>query len=126
VSLKWIIVSIGTILVVAGFALLCKPPYCPPGMKQAEATVVGSAQVRQTFGWYSVAVIEFTPEGGEKVTVQLGEPSSYRVGSKLIVNYDPYDPARDWSISDTSDGSAYLVMALGIVMGAIGAFAKAP
>ena len=123
-KLKWVLVSIGSILVIAGLALLRKPPYCPPGMKQAAATVVGTAQVRQTFGSYTVAVIEFASEGGGKVTDQLGEPSGYRVGDQLTVNYDPYDPARDWSISTTSTGAAYLAMALGLVAGVIGALGR--
>lgn len=125
-SLKWVLISMGAVLVIAGFALLRKPPYCPPGMKQTEATVVGAAQVRQAFDSYTVAVIEFTPEGGSKVTDQLGQPSSYRVGNRLIVNYDPYDPQRDWSISKTSASAAYLTMALGLIVGVIGAFAKTP
>jgi len=125
-SLKPILVSIGMILIIAGFALLRKPPYCPPGMKQARATVVGTAQVRGTYAAYTVGVIEFTPEGGSKVRAQLGEPSSYRVGNKLIINYEPYAPARDWSISKTANMAAYLTVALGFAMAVVGAFAKAP
>ena len=115
--LRWILIPVGACLIVAGFTAGRTPYPPPPGTVRAEGKVTGTATQRTAFGTFETPVITFTPEGGELTTITLGEPGGYRIGQRVVVDYEAYDPGRSWSLPMYHMGLAsFALIALGIVV----------
>ncbi|BDI32422.1 hypothetical protein CCAX7_44730 [Capsulimonas corticalis] len=96
--IKFGLIVIGVIIVVVGVCNRQQQSGATLGMNSAVGQVVGQNQVSTYFGAYKVAVIQFPTTDSTQVTITLEQPSSYRIGDKVTIYYDPANPERDWAI----------------------------
>jgi hypothetical protein len=124
---KLVLIVLGVLLITFGVCYRPEPPLSSTlGMPHAQGVVTRFEDVPGLVGSFRAAIIQFKTVENVPVDIKMEQPSSYRVGDKVTVYYDPDRPDRDWSIASRAIPiSGYFSIALGTLLAVIGLFLKA-